>query len=352
MPTEKDPSSARFLRACRREATDCTPIWIMRQAGRYLPEYRKLRERHAMLDLAKQPDLAAQVTLMPVRRFALDAAILFSDIMVPAWGLGVPFRIEENVGPVIDDPLRTEKQIRALRVFDAVRDAGFVLESIRLIRGELGGKVPLIGFAGAPFTLASYLIEGRSPRRFRWTKAMMLDAPELWEPLMRHLADTVVAYLEAQAEAGAQALQIFDSWAGNLSPGQYERFAAPYSRRVFEALRPLGVPLIHFGTETSMLLSAMALAGGDVVGADWRIPLDEAWTKIGSDRAIQGNLDPAVLFANANVIRAEAQDVLNRAGGRPGHIFNLGHGILPETPVDAVATLVDFVHEASRPAKS
>jgi uroporphyrinogen decarboxylase len=342
------PSSERFLRACRREAVDCTPIWIMRQAGRYLPEYRKLRERHAMLDLAKQPDLAAQVTLMPVRRFALDAAILFSDIMVPAWGLGVPFRIEENVGPVIDDPLRTEKQVRALRVFDAQRDAGFVLESIRMIRAELDGKVPLIGFAGAPFTLASYLIEGRSPRRFRWTKALMLDAPEIWDPLMTRLADTVISYLRAQAEAGAQALQVFDSWVGNLSPGQYERFAAPYSRRVFEALRPSGKPLIHFGTETSMLLGAMTKAGGDVIGADWRIPLDEAWAKIGPDRAIQGNLDPAVLFARPEVVRREAQDVLDRAGGRVGHIFNLGHGILPETPVDAVAALVDYVHEASR----
>ncbi len=320
----------------------------MRQAGRYLPEYRKLRERHAMLDLAKQPDLAAQVTLMPVRRFALDAAILFSDIMVPAWGLGVPFRIEENVGPVIDEPLRTEKQVRALRVFDAQRDAGFVLESIRMIRAELDGKVPLIGFAGAPFTLASYLIEGRSPRRFRWTKALMLDAPEIWDQLMTRLADTVISFLRAQAEAGAQSLQVFDSWVGNLSPGQYERFAAPYSRRVFEALRSSGKPLIHFGTETSMLLGAMTKAGGDVIGADWRIPLDEAWMKIGPDRAIQGNLDPAVLFARPEVVRREAQEVLDRAGGRKGHIFNLGHGILPETPVDAVAALVDYVHEASR----
>ena len=348
MPPPVDaPSSSRFLRACRREAVDCTPIWIMRQAGRYLPEYRKLRERHAMLDLAKQPDLAAQVTLMPVRRFALDAAILFSDIMVPAWGLGVPFRIEENVGPVIDDPLRTARQIHALRVFDAKRDAGFVLESIRQTRAELGGKVPLIGFAGAPFTLASYLIEGRSPRRFRWTKTMMLASGELWDQLMSRLAETVIDYLKAQAEAGAQALQIFDSWVGNLSPAQYARFAAPYSRRVFQALEGLGLPLIHFGTETSMLLGEMARAGGDVVGADWRIPLDEAWERIGTDRAIQGNLDPAVLFAGAEVVRVEAQDVLDRAGGRPGHVFNLGHGILPETPVDAVAALVDFVHESS-----
>ena len=351
MPPTEALSSARFLRACRRETVDCTPIWIMRQAGRYLPEYRKLRESYAMLELAKQPDLAAQVTLMPVRRFALDAAILFSDIMVPAWGLGVPFRIEENVGPVIDEPLRTDQQIRALRVFDAQRDAGFVLESIRMIRAELGGRVPLIGFAGAPFTLASYLIEGRSPRRFRWTKALMLDAPETWDRLLSRLADTVIAYLKAQAEAGAQALQVFDSWVGNLSPGQYARFAAPYSSRVFSALRPLGVPLIHFGTETSMLLGSMAQAGGDVIGADWRIPLDEAWAKIG-DRALQGNLDPAVLFARPEVVRREAQDVLDRAAGRPGHIFNLGHGILPDTPVDSVAALVDYVHEASSRPKS
>lgn len=343
--------SQRFLKACRREATDCTPIWIMRQAGRYLPEYRKLREKHAMLELAKTPELATRVTLLPVERFELDAAILFSDIMVPIWGMGVPFRIEENVGPVIDDPLRSEAQIRSLRSFDAQRDVSFVLEAIRQIRHELGGRIPLIGFAGAPFTLASYLIEGKSPRRLRWTKTLMLDRPDLWEELMRRLTDTVIAYLTAQVAAGAQALQLFDSWVGNLSPAQYAEFVQPHSRRIFQALKGAGAPLIHFGTETSTLLEKMAQAGGDVVGADWRIPLDEAWRRIGPDRAIQGNLDPAVLFAGPEVVCREAAAVLDLAGGRPGHVFNLGHGIFPDTPVDSVARLVDFVHQTSlRPA--
>ena len=339
--------SQRFLKACRREPTDCTPIWIMRQAGRYLPEYRKLREKHAMLELAKTPELATRVTLLPVERFELDAAILFSDIMVPLWGMGVPFRIEENVGPVIDDPLRTEAHIRALKNFEAQRDVPFVLEAIRQIRHELGGRIPLIGFAGAPFTLASYLIEGKSPRQFRWTKALMFDRPDLWEELMGRLTDTVIAYLKAQVVAGAQALQLFDSWVGNLSPAQYTSFAQPHTRRIFEALQGAGVPLIHFGTETSTLLEKMAETGGDVVGADWRIPLDEAWRRIGTGRAIQGNLDPAVLFASSEVVSREARSVLQFAGGRPGHIFNLGHGILPDTPVENVAHLVDFVHQAS-----
>jgi len=349
VPSRSDTArSQRFLKACRREATDCTPIWIMRQAGRYLPEYRKLREKHAMLELAKTPELATRVTLLPVERFDLDAAILFSDIMVPLWGMGVPFRIEESVGPVIDDPLRTEAAIRDLKSFDAQRDVPFVLEAIRQIRRELDGRIPLIGFAGAPFTLASYLIEGRSPRRLRWTKALMFDRPDLWDELMGRLTDTVIAYLTAQVAAGAQALQLFDSWVGNLSPAQYATFVQPHSRRIFQALKETGVPLIHFGTETSALLERMAEAGGDVVGADWRIPLDEAWRRIGQDRGIQGNLDPAVLFAGSGVVRREAGAVLSLAGGRPGHVFNLGHGILPETPVENVACLVDFVHEASR----
>jgi uroporphyrinogen decarboxylase len=319
----------------------------MRQAGRYMPEYRKLREKHAMLDLAKTPDLATQVTLQPVKAFDLDAAILFSDIMVPAWGIGVPFRIEENVGPIVDQPIRGEAQIRALRKFDAKRDVPFVLEAIRLVRKELAGRIPLIGFSGAPFTLASYLVEGKTPRQFRWTKTLMLGRSDLWETLMTHLTDTVIAYLEAQAEAGAQALQLFDSWVGNLNPDDYARYVQPHSSRIFRELSGLGVPLIHFGTETATLLGKMAEAGGDVIGADWRIPLDEAWEKIGHGRGIQGNLDPGVLFADFEIVRREAKAVLDRAAGRPGHVFNLGHGILPETPVDTVRRLVEFVHEHS-----
>jgi uroporphyrinogen decarboxylase len=288
------------------------------------------------------------VTLQPVERFELDAAILFSDIMVPLWGMGVPFRIEEGIGPVIDDPIRSEAQIRALRRFEAARDVPFVLEAIRAIRGELSGRVPLIGFAGAPFTLASYLIEGKSPRRFRWTKSLMFDRPDLWNDLMGRLTDAVIDYLKAQAAAGAQALQLFDSWAGTLSPSQYAEFARPHSSRIFRELKGTGVPLIHFGTETSMILDQMAECGADIVGADWRIPLDAAWSRIGEGRGIQGNLDPAVLFAGFEAVRREAEMVLQLAGGRRGHIFNLGHGILPDTPVDNVHRLVDFVHEASR----
>ena len=344
--------SQRFLKACHREEVDCTPIWIMRQAGRYLPEYRELRERHAMLEIARTAELAARATLQPVERFELDAAILFSDIMVPLWGMGVPFRIEESVGPVIEDPIRSEKQIKALKRFDAARDVPFVLEAIRAVRSELAGRVPLIGFAGAPFTLGCYLIEGKSPRRFRWTKALMFDRPDLWNELMGRLTDTVIEFLKAQVAAGAQALQLFDSWAGNLSPSQYAAFARPHSSRIFRELRGTGVPLIHFGTETAMILDQMAECGADIVGADWRIPLDEAWSRIGQGRGIQGNLDPAVLFAGFDAVRQEAQGVLDRAGRRRGHIFNLGHGILPDTPIDNVARLVDFVHEASRRAGS
>jgi uroporphyrinogen decarboxylase len=341
------PRSERFLKACRREPADCTPIWIMRQAGRYLEEYRKLRKKHAMLEMARTPELATRTTLMPVEMFELDAAILFSDIMIPVEGIGVGFRIEENVGPIVDQPIRSEAQVRALRRFEPERDVPYVLEAVRQIRRELDGRVPLIGFAGAPFTLASYLIEGRSPRQLRLTKQVMLEESALWDGLMMHLTDTVIDYLKAQAAAGAQALQLFDSWVGSLSPEHYGRYVQPYSARIFRECSGLGVPLIHFGTETSTLLAKMAEAGGDVIGADWRIPLDEAWDEIGRDRAIQGNLDPCVLFAGFEVVRREAKQVLARAAGRPGHIFNLGHGILPETPVDNVRRLVDFVHEAS-----
>ena len=347
MSAPGSPRSERFLKACRRSPADCTPIWIMRQAGRYLEEYRKLRKKHAMLEMARTPELAARTTLMPVEKFELDAAILFSDIMIPVEGIGVGFRIEENVGPIVDQPIRSEAQVRALRRFEPERDVPYVLEAVRQIRLELDGRVPLIGFAGAPFTLASYLIEGRSPRQLRLTKRVMLEESALWDGLMMHLTDTVIDYLKAQAGAGAQALQLFDSWVGSLSPEHYGRYVQPYSARIFRECSGLGVPLIHFGTETSTLLAKMAEAGGDVLGADWRIPLDEAWDEIGHDRAIQGNLDPCVLFADFEVVRREAKQVLARAAGRPGHIFNLGHGILPETPVDNVRRLVDFVHEAS-----
>jgi len=335
----------RFLSACRRQPADCTPVWIMRQAGRYLPEYRKLREKHGFLEIARNPDLVATVTLMPLKRIELDAAIIFADIALPLAGIGVSFRLEENVGPVIDPPIRAEEQIRALREFDPQRDVPYVIEGITLVKRELAGKLPLIGFSGAPFTLASYLVEGRGKRDFRRTKTLMYSRPDLWNALMDRLTDTVIRYLRAQVASGAQALQLFDSWVGSLSPEDYERFVQPFSARIFREMEGAGVPIIHFGTDTATLLEKMAEAGGDVMGVDWRIPLDAAWQRIGPGRAIQGNLDPCVLLGPASVVKERAALILQRAAGRPGHIFNLGHGIHPDTPVENVQLLVEFVHE-------
>ena len=319
----------------------------MRQAGRYMPEYRKLREQHSILDLCHTPELAAEVTLQPVTRLGVDAAILFADILLPFEPLGLGLSFAAGEGPHIAKPISRQADVEQLPTVDPERHLGYVLEAVRLARAALPADVPLIGFAGAPFTLASYAIEGGSTRTFTRTKTLMYQAPDTWHLFLSKLAELVGRYLAAQARAGAQALQLFDSWVGNLSPAQYARFAQPHSHRIFQALKGAGVPLIHFGTETSTLLEAMAEAGCDVVGADWRIPLDEAWRRIGTDRGIQGNLDPAVLFAGPDVVCREAAAVLDLAGGQPGHVFNLGHGILPDTPVDNVARLVDFVHQAS-----
>ncbi len=331
----------RFLRACRRESVDVTPIWIMRQAGRYLPEYRQLREKHPMLELCTSPELAAEVTLMPLRRFELDAAILFSDLTIPFLAMGVPFTLKENVGPVIAHPLRTAEDVTALRVMEPEEDLPFVMESIRLLRQGL--NVPLIGFAGAPFTLAAYLVEGGASRDYSRVRALMYSQPQLWNTLLSLLAENVVRFLKAQIEAGAQAVQLFDSWVGAVSPVTYRRHLLPVMQRIVGDLKPLGAPIIYFGTGTASLLEAMRETGADVIGVDWRIPLDEAWQQLG-ECAIQGNMDPAVMLASADVVRAEAQDVLQRAGGRKGHIFNLGHGVLPETPVENVQVLIDTVH--------
>ncbi len=332
----------RFLRACRREPVDVTPIWLMRQAGRYQPEYRRLREKHPMLELCTTPELAAEVTLLPLRRFDLDAAILFSDLTIPFLAMGVPFTLKENVGPMIAHPVRTEEDINALRVLQPQDDLPFVAESIRILRGEL--NVPLIGFAGAPFTLAAYLIEGGPSRDYSRVRAMIYREPGLWMRLMDILAENVTRYLHIQIEAGAQAVQLFDSWVGAVSPAVYRRYILPVMRRIISALHPLGAPIIYFGTGTASLLEAMQETGADVIGVDWRVPLDEAWVRLGYRCAIQGNLDPAALLASADTVRAEAQDVLRRAGGRPGHIFNLGHGVLPETPIENVQVLIDTVH--------
>jgi len=337
------PEADRFLRACRREPVDRTPVWFMRQAGRYLPEYRAVRAGGDILEACRSPELAVEITLQPLRRMPLDAAILFSDIMVPVAAMGAGVRIVDGVGPVVDEPLRGEADLRSLRSLEPEADVGFVLEAIRLLRKEL--TVPLIGFAGAPFTIASYLVEGGPSRNHERTKALMRADPTTWGRLMELLGGMTTAYLRVQAEAGAQALQVFDSWAGALDPEDYAEFVLPVMRTVFAGLADLDVPLIHFGVGTGELLPLMRAAGATVVGVDWRVPLDVAWERAGLDAAVQGNLDPAVCLAGWDAVERKAIGVLRRAGGRPGHVFNLGHGVLPQTPPETLERLVDLVHE-------
>lgn len=335
----------RFLRACRREPVDRTPVWFMRQAGRYMAEYRAIRARHTLLEICAQPDLAAEVTLQPIDRLGVDAAILFADILLPLVPMGIDLEFAAGEGPVIHNPVREAADVARLVVRDPEDATPAVLEAVRLIRRELDGRLPLIGFAGGPFTVASYLIEGGSSRHYRRTKEMMYRAPDVWDALMEKLADMTARYLAGQIRAGAQAVQLFDSWVGALSPLDYERRVLPYVQRIVAHVAPLGVPVIVFGTGTAGLLSLMATTGADVVGIDWRIALDDGWARVGHDRAVQGNLDPLVLFAPREEIERHVRDILARAGGRPGHIFNLGHGILPETPVDNVRYVVELVHE-------
>jgi len=315
----------------------------MRQAGRYLPEYREIRGQGDILDTCRHPDLVTEITLQPLRRMAVDAAILFSDIMVPLAAVGVPVHIETGVGPVVDDPIRTADDVSRLRPLEPETDVPHVLEAIRLLRKEL--DVPLLGFAGAPFTLASYLVEGGPSRSHERTKALMLSEPTTWEALMDALVAIVLPHLRAQADAGAQALQVFDSWVGALGPDAYERSVFPHMLRLFEGLADLGVPTIHFGVGTGELLASMRRAGGDVIGVDWRTPLDAAWDRVGPEVAVQGNLDPAVLSAPWDVVEAETDRVLARVGSRDGHIFNLGHGVPPDSDPDTLRRLVDLVHE-------
>jgi uroporphyrinogen decarboxylase len=323
----------------------------MRQAGRYLPEYREVRGGGDILDTCLHPDLVTGITLQPLRRMAVDAAILFSDIMVPLAAVGVPVRIEPGVGPVVDDPIRTADDVTRLRPLEPETDVPHVLEAIRLLRKEL--DVPLLGFAGAPFTLASYLVEGGPSRTHERTKALMLGEPAVWDALMGALVAIVLPHLRAQAEAGAQALQVFDSWVGALGPDAYERSVSPHMRRLFDGLRDLAIPTIHFGVGTGELLRLMRQAGGDVIGVDWRTPLDVAWDRVGPDAAVQGNLDPAVLSAPWAVVEAETELVLAAAASRDGHIFNLGHGVPPNTDPDTLRRLVDLVHERTeRPEAS
>ncbi len=334
-----------FLAACRRQAVPYTPIWIMRQAGRYLPEYRRVRSQAEFTALLRDPGLAAEVTLQPVRRFPLDAAILFSDIMTPLQGMGVDLSFEP--GPVVREPIRTDSGIDALAPLVPERDVPFVLESIRLVRAGLPPNVPLIGFAGGPFTLLCYLVCGRPSKEFGAARSFLYSSPASAERLLDRLADAMAAYLRAQAAAGAQALMLFESWAGLLAPREFERFALRAVRRTVAALRDTGVPLIYYVNQGSALVEYVADLGVDVIGVDWRSPLGEVRRKLGPGKAVQGNLDPAALFASPQDLREHAGRVLDEAGGGPGHIFNLGHGIWPETDPDAVARLVDYVHERS-----
>jgi uroporphyrinogen decarboxylase len=338
------PSEPRFLRACRRQPVDTTPVWFMRQAGRYMPEYRALRQHYTLLQLCRTPDLATEVTLQPIHRLDVDAAIIFSDLLLPLEPMGIPFDFVKGEGPSIHAPLRTAADIDQTRVFEPREALGYVLQAIRQVKRELPAHIPLIGFAGAPFTLASYAIEGGHSNNFALTKGLMYQHPDAWHRLCEKLASIVGDYLVAQVEAGVDAVQVFDSWVGALNAADYREFVLPHTRRLFAAVEGRGVPTIHFGTATGSILREMREAGGDVVGADWRIPIDEAWTRIGTDRAIQGNLDPTLLFGPEDRLTRAAEDVLSRVGGRPGHIFNLGHGILPGTPVERVQHLARVVH--------
>lgn len=336
----------RFLRACRREPVDRVPVWYMRQAGRYDPDYRKIKEKYSLLEICRQPELAAEVTLMPVRKLGVDAAILYSDIMIPLASLGVDFDIVKNVGPVIAEPIRRAADLERLKPFEPEQDLPYVLETIRLLVREL--TVPLISFAGAPFTLASYLVEGRPTRSYRLTKAMMYGEPELWHRLMGVLADMAAAWMRAHVNAGARAVKLFDSWAGALSPHDYERYVLPHVRAVFDALADLDVPKIYFpGVGSGELLPLLRDLQADVIGLDWRVPLAEGRRRTGGRFAIQGNLDPYVLTAPLPVIREQAARLLDEGMREPGYIFNLGHGLFPEASLDKVRALTEFVHEYS-----
>ena len=345
-PVTPELNDSPFVRACRGQDVPHTPVWFMRMAGRSLPEYHKIRQGIGMLEACRRPDLVTEITLQPVRRHHVDAAVLYSDIVVPITAAGIDLDIVPGTGPVIAEPIRTSADLERLRPITP-DDVGFVAESVRLLVGELG-ETPLIGFAGAPFTLASYLIEGGPSRTFTRTKAMMYGDPDRWHTLLSRLAGIALTFLRTQIDAGVSAVQLFDSWAGALSEADYREYVLPYSAEVLGGLAGAGVPRIHFGVGTGLLLTAMGEAGADVVGVDWRTPLDVATKIIGPDRSVQGNLDPAVLFASWDVVEREARRVLDQGRAAPGHVFNLGHGVLPETDPEVLTRLVALVHEASR----
>ena len=335
-----------FMRACRREPAPYTPVWLMRQAGRYMREYREVRDRVSFLELCKTPDLAAEVTVTAVERLGVDAAIIFADILLIIEPMGIHLEFAKGEGPVIHNPVRGRADVERLSEVESVESLSYVMEAIRLTRRALRPNIPLIGFGGAPFTLASYIIEGGGSRNYINTKKLMYTDAGAWHAMMSLISRGLVKYLNAQVEAGAQVVQLFDSWVGCLSVDDYRDYVLPHTRSVIENVKP-GTPVIHFGTGTAALLELMREAGGDVIGLDWRVDLGEAWARLG-DVAVQGNFDSVALFSNQDFIRAQAKRILDRAAGRPGHIFNLGHGILPETPVDNVITLVEAVHELSR----
>jgi uroporphyrinogen decarboxylase len=336
-----------FMRACRREPVPYTPVWLMRQAGRYMREYRDVRARLSFLDLCKTPDLAAEVTVTAVERLGVDAAIIFADILLIIEPMGIDLEFAKGDGPVIHNPVRDRADIDRLREVDDVASLDFVFEAIRKTRQALKSNIPLIGFCGAPFTLASYIIEGGGSKNYLHTKRLMYTDSGAWHAMMSLISRALAKYLNTQIEAGAQAVQLFDSWVGCLSPDDYREYVLPHTQNVISNVLP-GTPLLHFGTGTAALLELMREAGGDVIGFDWRVRLNEAWARVGPDVAVMGNLDPVSLFANVEHVRAEAKRILDYAGGRPGHIFNLGHGILPETPVENVIALVESVHEMSQ----
>ena len=337
-----------LVRAARREPVERTPVWFMRQAGRSLPEYRAIREQHSFWEVAHTPELCAEVTLQPVRRHGVDAAVMFADIMTPVLGMGLDVDLVEGVGPVVAEPVRTLADVERLRLPDPDEAFAPLLAAIGIVRGELAPEQAVVGFCGGPFTVAGYLVEGKPSREFATVKTLMYSEPDVWHALMEKLADCFAGYVAAQVRAGADVVQLFDSWVGALSPADYEEFVAPWSARILAAV---DVPTIHFGTGASTLLPAMARAGGDVVGLDWRIPLDDGWALVGEERGVQGNLDPAVLLGPWDRIEKAARDVLGRAAGRAGHIFNLGHGVLPRTDPDVVSRLAELVQESTVEAR-
>lgn len=341
-----------FLSALRKKPTPYTPVWLMRQAGRYLPEYKEVREKYSFLEMCRIPEVAVEITLQPLRRFPLDAAILFSDILIPLPPMGLNLTFKESAGPVIENPISSPEDVKKLRVPSVKEEVSFVADAVSMLRKELGEEKALIGFSGAPFTLASYAVEGGHSKNYIKVKKMMWDEPEIFKELLEKMTETIIAYLKMQLEAGADAVQVFDSWIGALSPADFQDFALPYLKRIFDELRPYNKPLIYFGTMTAGFLTLIKEINADAFGVDWRINIVDAWDILGREKAIQGNLDPIVLYAGTGVIKKHVERILIEVGANPGHVFNLGHGLTPQTPISSVSFLVDFVHEYSSSIRS